>query len=117
MAGAIQHRGSQQHLARREFAHRVRNQGGLPRRHRKSQLGNGCAKTRIVGGDTDIAAAGNLHTGTHAIATDLRNDGHIAVQHGLQTAPDIVLVEGTQTFLLKAKCGVFRKYRPRKSAR
>ena len=42
-----------------------------------------------MGAGVEIASA-------HAVALDGGDDGHVAIQHGLQAAPHRVLVEGAQ---------------------
>ena len=104
--GGIESGGLQQHLARGHVAHRAGHQGRLARRHRKAELGDGRAKARAGFGDADVAAAGDLHARAHAGASNARDDGHVAGQHGRQAAPDVVFVKVTQLRDIEAKVRV-----------
>src|SRR5665647_2851921 len=49
-----------------------------------------------------------LNSCAHAIALNHCHDRHVAVKHGLQTTPDVVLVKVAQARLLEPEGGIFR---------
>ena len=55
---------------------------------------------------SNVAATGDFKARTHAVALEARNDGHIAVEHGLQAAPHLALMKIAQGSLVKTKAGV-----------
>ena len=108
----IKHCGFQQHFPNRQCPGFAQHQLGFARRHRETQAGNGCTKPGSGTGNTDVAAAGDFNARAHAVAFNLRHDGHVAVQHGLQTAPDVVFMKRAQALFLKPKTRVFRDVTP-----
>ncbi|MNV67759.1 hypothetical protein D3C71_1605710 [compost metagenome] len=65
-----------------------------------------------MGSDADVAAAGDLDARAHAGACDMRDDGHITLQHGVQAAPDVPLMKVAQRGGVKTERGVFGDIAP-----
>ena len=85
---------------------RLQHQVEFARRHRKSQTGNRRTETGRLPGDADVAAAGDLQPGAHAVAFDAGQQGHVAGQHCLQRTPDQALVEVAQLRLVETELRV-----------